>query len=393
MPVQTQYELTGDWTSVADGEVFLQTISTETGVHLDSIGKSVEGRDLWRLTMGSGNNLILITSGVHGTEPASREAILMMARNVSYNSSGQYTEYLTNHKIMIIPTMNPDRMHVQYRNAQHIDINRGMYPLDSPEAIAFAKVLIENNPDMFVDFHERSGTSDQIQFVRAMHLDPNSDETVRSSTQNALSFIMSNLAGMGYDAGYYPEGYTGFGSNTSGAGILGYIAFTAETFVGASSADLRISMHKATFDLALEWHSQNQSLIKSFKEKFLNDMIKPNNTFILLTGLEDGKEFYPLATKVPIITPEGYNLVSPADFSLWQNVYGMLMSTDGFVPINQRAGRMIPHLLDPGSDIAVRPATRKEPLTPPERTDGRYTKVLYTDGWRDVFVKNYLNAQ
>src|SRR5699024_1666646 len=134
-----------------------------------------------------------ISSGVHGTEPGSRETILMKARDMAYNVDDKYTDYLSNHKVVIVPTLNPDKMHDTYRNADDIDINRVVYQLSSPEGIAFLKLLNEYNPDIHVDHHERFGNVNRIEYVRAMHLDDNSDLTVRETIQNALDYVMGEL--------------------------------------------------------------------------------------------------------------------------------------------------------------------------------------------------------
>jgi len=387
MVLKTQFEIDGNWTSVADGNQFLYDVAQETGTQIDVIGHSVQGREILALTYGTGDKKLLVTSGVHGTEPGSRETILMKARDMAYNVDDKYTDYLSNHKVVIVPTLNPDKMHDTYRNADDIDINRVVYQLSSPEGIAFLKLLNEYNPDIHVDHHERFGNVNRIEYVRAMHLDDNSDLTVRETIQNALDYVMGELESRGHTTGYYGANITGFGSLTSGSGILGVISFTPETPM-IWEAQKRIDLQSQTFDLVLEWHTNNQPLIDQMKQDFIDDMLKPNDTFYLMNGLEKNKEFYPLADKTPIIVPEGYVIKDFNSFALWQEVYDIQINDNGFVPINQRAGRLIPHILDPMSDYATVKATRVEPGEPiPERrTDGRYTKVLYDD-WREVFIK------
>lgn len=389
MPL-TQYEIDGTWTSVVDGESFLHTVAQETGVTLDVIGQSVEGRDLIRITMGAGTRTLLITSGVHGIEPASRESILMKLRDMAYNSDGKYTSFLVDHQIMFIPTVNPDRMHLTYNNADDIDINRGAYPLNSPEVRAFEKTFHEVLPDMHVDFHEMSGSTNAISFVRAMHLDPNSDLTVRNTINTAIDYVMSQLTAKGHTTSFYPDNFTGFGSLTSGNGILGFITFTAETRWDAVPAD-RVRLQKEAFELSLTWFQQNHALINQTRTAFINGMLNPGDDFVLLNGLQKGREYYNSAVKVPIKVPEAYQLDNPSSFDLWKNTYKITVSPDGTVPIKQPSGRMLPHLLDPQSDIKVTTATRIEPTDPPdppepELTNGRWTKVLY-DEWRDVFIR------
>src|SRR5699024_9200121 len=391
MVLKTQFEIDGNWTSVADGNQFLYDVAQETGTQIDVIGHSVQGREILALTYGTGDKKLLVTSGVHGTEPGSRETILMKARDMAYNINNKYTDYLSDHKVVIVPTLNPDRMHDTYRNAHNIDINRVVYQLDSPEGIAFLRLLNEFRPDIHVDHHERFGNVNEIQYVRAMHLDDNSDLTVRETIQNALDYVMGELESRGHTTGYYGANITGFGSLTSGSGILGTITFTPETPMQTWSESKRVDLQVQTFDLVLEWHANNQPLIEQMKLDFISNMLKPSDTFYLMNGLEKGAEFYTRANKTPIELPEGYVIKDFNKFAPWKEIYDIQVNPSGFIPVNQRTGRLLPHILDPLSDYAVVQATRIEPgepipVDPIRRTGGRYTKVLY-DEWREVFIK------
>lgn len=383
MTIQNQFELSGaqEWTSRENADAFLQTIASETSAVLDVIGQSYEGRDLLRLTVGTGAKTILITGGVHGNEPASRETVLLKARDVAYDENNQYANYLSKYKIMFVPTVNPDKVLQTRFNAQNLNINRDTIFLQTPEARALLKVMADERPYIHADFHERAGSVnlDTIEFIRTMNYDPNSDLTVRARGNDMVSYIRSNLEGKGYSTSDYPVSGIGATMMTSGSGLLGSIEMVPETMHENPDKQFRINILSETFDLILNWHLENEIAVQKAKDDFYNNMIKPGDSFTLINGDYD---YYSRATTLPISLPKGYLLDNREEFAKWEEVYNIQVNSDGFVPIQQPSGRLIPRLLDPLSEVAVTTATRVEP------DNGRYTKVLY-DVWREVFIKSY----
>lgn len=386
MPPLTQFEIDGNWTSVDDGDLLLQQIADETEAVISVIGRSVLEKNLYALTIGNGDKKLLITSGVHGTEPASREVVLMKARDICYNADGEYFDFLTRNTVMFVPTVNPDRMFRSYRNEDNIDINRVIYHLDSPEGVAYLETLLNTfKADVHFDFHEHSGQTDKdILYVFPMRIDPNSDPTVRETHRTAIDATRSKLESEGITTDYYFERFTGFGSLTSGAGILGKIAITSESSTEVEPS-IRVDAQNKSFQFLIEWFNENHITIENMQQSFSENHLQENDTFILLQGMNKGAEMYSHATHVPITCPIAYKINDIIEFQDFIDIYNIVVDEDNIVPINQPASRMIPHLLDPLSDMKVASATRiaSEPV---KRTDGRYTKVLY-DEWREVFIK------
>lgn len=386
MSVKTQYEIDAKWSSVDFGVNFMQVISEETNAILSVYGKTVEGRDLYALRVGNGNRKIIATSGVHGTEPASREAFLMKTRDICYNENGEYTDFLNQHDIILIPTINPDMMHKTYRNAENIDINRVIYHLDSPEGVSFLKLVRDFNPSVHLDLHEHSSfTEGDVRYVRPMHLDPNSDVYLRQLQMEVIDFLKVEMGSEGYSADYYFDNNTGFGSLTSGMGILGKLAFTTETHIRNSDLDYRLNAQKSSFDKSLYWVKDNWSKIENMNTVFEKNLPKEDSYFTLLQGMNPGAEMYTQATHEIIKLPYGYKPID--DFSEFIDVYNLKIDENGVIPVNQLAGRMLPHLLDPRADTKVVKAELVYKGEEEERKKGgRYTKVKY-DEWREVFIK------
>lgn len=384
MVALTEFEKSGDWSLTTHSHALTMQVQEETGAIVESIGKSYRGEDIYMVTVGEGDRVVFITGGVHRSEAGSHETVLIKMRDMAYNIGGKYSDLLSKYKYVFVPTVQVD-IDTTRNNAQNLNINRDAYSLQTPEMAVLMKQVTLHDPDLYVDFHERSGTTERIEFINTMALDPNADSSVNQGSTVMMNNVRSELEELGYSTLLYNTNIIGPAMTVSAAGMLGSVTSTPETHVRADS-DFRITALKATFDEILMWHDRNGDLINRIKQSYENISLNPNDRFILLNG---SNEYYVNATKVPIITPEGYLLDEPNQFSLWIDTYGIEVDEDGFVPIKQKAGRLIPHLLDPQSDMRVASAIRIEPPEPEEpekRTDGRYTKVLY-DEWREVFIK------
>ncbi len=106
---------------------------------LESIGKSVQGRDLWvmKLTKDPQRDHarpeFKYISSMHGDEITGRELCLRFIDDLleSYGKDPLITELLDHTEIYVLPSMNPDGSELRQRaNANHIDLNRNF-----PEAV------------------------------------------------------------------------------------------------------------------------------------------------------------------------------------------------------------------------------------------------------------------
>lgn len=385
---ETQFEIDGKWTTVANGNTLLQQLSKDTNSTIIKVGESELGEDIIGLKIGDGINKTLVTSGVHGVEPASREAVLIKLRDICLNKNGLYSNFLNNHTILIIPTINPDQMFKTYRNSKNIDINRVSFHLDSTEGLSFLRVIRDFKPDAFFDFHEHSGKGDiDVRFVYPMMLDPNTDKVLQETQENAINYSRDYFKTIGVSSDYYYTGNTGFGSLTCAASLLGIPCYTSETYVLNPKND-RVDIQKISVDKALEWHSLNAENIKKMKIEFNNNMLDSNDAFTLLNGMNPGAEMYTQAQKVPIKLPLRYKVENIDDFKDFIDIYNIDVVNNNEIPIKQNAGRLLPYMLDPKSDLRKIEASRIE--VPNFSYDKfRTTKVLQ-DEWGDIEIGFYL---
>lgn len=156
---------------------------------LASIGKSVEGRDIWALRLGQGRRRVLFTGALHGREWIATEILLRLSEQLAHEFS------YSNLTLAVVPMLNPDgvvaaarqtdRVHKsrQKSNARGVDLNRnfdadwkgagidpepsftdgnypGEAPFSEPETAVIRDLVEEFDPEVVADWHFRGGLLD-----------------------------------------------------------------------------------------------------------------------------------------------------------------------------------------------------------------------------------------
>lgn len=95
---------------------------------------------------------VLFVGQQHGDEPASAEAMLVLAQQLA---NGPLQSVLKQLNVIVLPRANPDgAQRAQRRTANGIDLNRDHLLLRTPEAQAQARLVREYRPMVVVDAHE-----------------------------------------------------------------------------------------------------------------------------------------------------------------------------------------------------------------------------------------------
>jgi hypothetical protein len=123
------------------------------------IGRSVEGRDLLHLSIGTGPTHVLLWSQMHGDEPSATSAIFdlleWLRRERDTPAARRIVERLTIH---LVPMLNPDGAErFTRRNAQGIDINRDALRLQTPEGRALKALRDRVQPVLGFNLHNQNG--------------------------------------------------------------------------------------------------------------------------------------------------------------------------------------------------------------------------------------------
>jgi carboxypeptidase D len=102
-------------------------------VHLESAGRSVQGRELWLLKISDNAALdedepkLLYIANMHGDEVVGRELMLYLSRLLTseYGKTPRIKRLVDNSQIYVMPSMNPDGFEARRRyNGRGVDLNR-----------------------------------------------------------------------------------------------------------------------------------------------------------------------------------------------------------------------------------------------------------------------------
>lgn len=122
-------------------------------------GKSIEGRDIYRVTLGTGKTQVFLWSQMHGDESTATMAIMDLFNFFSKRGDefDTYREKILNElTLTFIPMLNPDGAErFQRRNALGIDLNRDAIRMQCPESKILKQVRDELNADWGFNLHDQ----------------------------------------------------------------------------------------------------------------------------------------------------------------------------------------------------------------------------------------------
>jgi hypothetical protein len=125
---------------------------------VDKVGKSIEGRDIYLISMGSGKTKVFLWSQMHGDEPTATAALFDIFK--FFSDEGAFPDLkkflLSNLSLYIIPMVNPDGAEVfQRRNIVEIDLNRDVLRQQTPEAKILKGVFDSLKADFGFNLHDQ----------------------------------------------------------------------------------------------------------------------------------------------------------------------------------------------------------------------------------------------
>ncbi len=151
-----------------------------------SIGKSVEGRDVFMIIASTEKNisaaaikksvkpLLLAQAGIHSGEIDGKDAGMMLLRDIAF---GNKQDLIKNVNFLFIPILSVDAHersspynrpnqrgpeNMGWRtNAQNLNLNRDYAKLDTKEIRAVVQVMNEYNPAFYMDIHVTDGADYQ----------------------------------------------------------------------------------------------------------------------------------------------------------------------------------------------------------------------------------------
>lgn len=123
-----------------------------------TVGKSIEGRDLSLISIGSGETDVFLWSQMHGDEPTATQAIFDILNFFdSTDFKEEKQEILKSLKLHFLPMLNPDGAETyQRRNRLGVDINRDALRLQSPESQTLKRVRDSLQAEFGFNLHDQS---------------------------------------------------------------------------------------------------------------------------------------------------------------------------------------------------------------------------------------------
>lgn len=122
-------------------------------------GKSIEGRDIYRVTLGTGSTQVFLWSQMHGDESTATMAMMDIFNFFSRSGDGfdDYREkILRSLTLTFVPMLNPDGAErFQRRNALGVDLNRDALRLQCPESKILKQIRDELNADWGFNLHDQ----------------------------------------------------------------------------------------------------------------------------------------------------------------------------------------------------------------------------------------------
>jgi len=122
------------------------------------VGESVQGREIFLISIGTGSRSIFCWSQMHGDESTATAAIFDIIN--FFLAENDYTDYkkfvLSNITLHFLPMVNPDGAELfQRRNILEIDLNRDAIRQDCPESQILHSVYEEIKPEFGFNLHDQ----------------------------------------------------------------------------------------------------------------------------------------------------------------------------------------------------------------------------------------------
>ncbi|WP_166349892.1 M14 family metallopeptidase [Phytoactinopolyspora limicola] len=406
----TAFELDdgAQWTPHEDELAVLDGIAMDSDrVRMETIGETAQGRPLHLMVVGEDTPppadeiadapSVLFVCTVHGTEPAAREACLMLLRELAFSDDPWVTDLLAESTVLMVPTANPDgRAANQRPNSAGQDLNRDHLLLRHPETVALAEVMRDYKPDMVIDGHEfqsAEGADAEALWARSVNV----GEELWALSQDEV--VRGRLFGTATGAGWWPLQYpivaTGWeGQLQNAAGLKNHVGVLFETrrrpgVTRPAEGDVntlvttpenqkrRVYAQLWAFRDLLDYHREHYQAVQAAIEAAEIAAIA-NEGPVYLDGRRDVPVTPPSNQQPTLIVdpaPCGY-LLTDEQYTQDGDGHGSIADRlaahgvevedvdDGvLVPLGQPHRGLIPYLLDPESTLGMAAAERVEMCT------------------------------
>lgn len=322
----------------------------------ESIGKTVEGRDILMFKIGNPNGgKVLFDGAIHGWESLGGELLYLYAKWLLTSNDSFANRILTRDYTLIIPAPNTDGYNRWRVNANNVDLNRnfatnwenagstdptsewyrGPAPLSEPESQTLVKVFQEYKPRFYVNLHAGDG----VYYGGSYY----GNRTYYSSVVTKINSLSKER---GVTAFSYLGQFSGAGYAISDAARLGITSFLMElsgqTYPTLSEIEQNILPRFIPFAAILSQESETKDLLEdNFETGNFNTWTGTSNTLGESTTI--GNKFPRQGSKSATFKSNGnsgfegafcYRAISPSS-ELYARGY-FLVTSSGIVENNDR---------------------------------------------------------
>lgn len=135
-------------------------VMSRSGVQVEELGTSAEGRALRLLKWGSGDKRVLFWSQMHGDETTASRALADLFAYITTSDDARVQRWRSQLQILAVPMLNPDGAEAHTRrSAFGVDVNRDARLLSTPEARALKGVQERYRPHYGFNLHDQNPRS------------------------------------------------------------------------------------------------------------------------------------------------------------------------------------------------------------------------------------------
>jgi hypothetical protein len=223
--LRTQWELTqaAQYTTDVNEYAYTQALDDASDrVRVVEIGRTLLGRPINMFVIGyptpprklkdvAKGTSALINCNVHGNEPSSREACLILARELAFARDRRTIDVLRHATVLLVPSINGDGRAANTRgNSTGQDLNRDYSLIREPETFAFVRMMRDYDPEAAFDGHEfGNNQAGDLPVLPPRHLN-----VARSIFEESKSMIEGWMYGHGSEDGWW---YCPYGCQNGGA--------------------------------------------------------------------------------------------------------------------------------------------------------------------------------
>ena len=137
-------------------ETLIKRYQAHTHWQTDQIGTSEEGRNIWKISGGTGPIKIFLWSQMHGDEATATMAIFDLLNFLSSDQAIRQLNWPEVFSLHFVPMVNPDGASKWSRfNALGIDLNRDASAKQAVESQLLWKMKEQINPDYCLNLHDQ----------------------------------------------------------------------------------------------------------------------------------------------------------------------------------------------------------------------------------------------